>query len=394
MWRLVLMCCVVMVNIGNSVSFLKNKRQTNVTLENNILEIFNNCFCVYHYQCDNDGVIITNGERLFEERVGNEFIRCHGGKFEGEILCCRLNSTEDTREPRNPDQNITTEAPHKKPRQQHCGKQLPAINIRAFSGHEASSVNGEFPWLINIFKKKQNDWKYLCVGTLIHPRVVLTVHHYLISSKADDLRVIANSEIQMRQVGENEAFERGVEEIVKNPKYYSGGLYNDVAIIILKENYDILHIQYAINTICLKIDLPFENQNCIVLGWEKSPESKRLMLKKIELPVVGRSKCEELLRKTRVGADFTLHESHICAGGELGKDVCTGNGGSPLMCPTDNGSMLFQVGMVSWGVDCGKENVPGIYANIKHSYDWIVQELSKRNITLSDITMADIVPVN
>lgn len=46
------------------------------------------------------------------------------------------------------------------------------------------------------------------------------------------------------------------------------------------------------------------------------------ILKKVEVPVVPRDKCEQKLRRTRLGPKFILHDSFMCAGGEEGKDTC------------------------------------------------------------------------
>jgi len=46
------------------------------------------------------------------------------------------------------------------------------------------------------------------------------------------------------------------------------------------------------------------------------------ILKKIDMPIVQHDKCLDLLRKTRLGSNYHLHESFLCAGGELGKDTC------------------------------------------------------------------------
>lgn len=80
------------------------------------------------------------------------------------------------------------------------------------------------------------------------------------------------------------------------------------------------------------------NQTCLIyVGGTYQTE-----LRKVELPLVDRSDCQNRLRTTRLGAYFQLHSSFVCAGGEVNKDTCRGDGGGPLVCPTATGQ-YFQV---------------------------------------------------
>lgn len=80
----------------------------------------------------------------------------------------------------------------------------------------------------------------------------------------------------------------------------------------------------------------------------------------------------------------------MCAGGELGKDACTGknffisfkgylflnlkkkiflgDGGAPLVCFVRG--QWFVQGIVAWGVNCA-QNVPGVYMNMTNYISWI-----------------------
>ena len=54
-----------------------------------------------------------------------------------------------------------------------------------------------------------------------------------------------------------------------------------------------------------------------------------------------------------------------------------GDGGSPLVCPYENQvDRYFQAGIVSWGVGCGEEGVPGVYADLRKGYQWIMSEVA------------------
>ena len=54
-------------------------------------------------------------------------------------------------------------------------------------------------------------------------------------------------------------------------------------------------------------------------------------------------------------------------------DACSGDSGGPLFVrgPAGDGSDDVQVGIVSFGVECGNPNFPGIYARISEAYGWI-----------------------
>merc|ERR1712154_54629 len=66
-----------------------------------------------------------------------------------------------------------------------------------------------------------------------------------------------------------------------------------------------------------------------------------------------------------------------CAGGVDGKDTCRGDGGSPLVCPSKEDPQTYtQAGIVSWGVGCGEDGSPGVYASVSRAVCWIDHVLS------------------
>lgn len=73
--------------------------------------------------------------------------------------------------------------------------------------------------------------------------------------------------------------------------------------------------------------------------------------------------------------------SFICAGGEKNRDTCKGDGGSPLVCPIPGyPERYFQIGIVSWGIGCGVNGVPGVYVNVPLYVLWIDKQLRAKNL--------------
>ena len=75
---------------------------------------------------------------------------------------------------------------------------------------------------------------------------------------------------------------------------------------------------------------------------------------------------------------YILSFFQLCAGGEPGKDTCSGDGGSPLVCQAVSGRWHV-VGLVSWGIGCGVAGRPAIYTNVFHYLDFIYEAKQNGN---------------
>ncbi|KAJ8949604.1 hypothetical protein NQ318_007366, partial [Aromia moschata] len=366
---------------------IRERRQANTTVEesNTIIEVFNDCKCVYYYQCDDENYIITTGETLFNVRIKENVTRVSCvGKFQNELVCCKLRD----KTLKTPDVDVPVKKEDvQSAEKMSCGQQRTILKVRIFAGEdELTPIAGEFPWILAIFKKNS-------AGNL----------HVPLQKSPDIFKVVLNGQIGLSSIGNNTDDERNILEIIHEPNYYAGGLYNDVSLLVLDQPYATDKQKY-INTICLPPnDVQLEGTKCLIAGWGKGetaetpleadifepvalysekPQFGNRVMKKVELPFVNFDRCQDLLRQTRLGQYFKLHKSFMCAGGEAGKDACKGDGGSPLMCqfPTDN--RYFQMGIVSWGVGCGEANVPGIYANVHKFVGWIKGQLEERGLSI------------
>lgn len=218
-------------------------------------------------------------------------------------------------------------------------------------------LSAEFPWVVGIFKTdillNRSFETIQCGGSLIHSSVVLTAAHCL-NSKEETSLTIRAGQWDIEATDELYPIQKvQVMEYIIHEKYHKGGKFNDIALIFLATP---VTLAPNVNLLCLAPqNQSFDMQRCYAAGWGKNAFGEQgeyqTILKKVDLPIVPRDKCQMELRKTRLTPNYNLHSSFICAGGE-GADTCEGDGGSPLFCPLPNSSQFpvkyFQAGIVSW----------------------------------------------
>jgi len=340
--------------------------------------------CVPYYQCHN-GTIITDGAGLIDIRNGFASLTPEDSKCPGFLdVCCK-----------DPDFIPPPPPPVLAPKYiPQCGKRNNyGLGARIQGFTEGESQFGEWPHMCAVLHAKPVEQEpgyagepetvnlYQCGGSLIAPGVVLTAAHCVDKFKQNPSEVkIRCGEWDTQQETEPRPHQdRQVAALEIHPEFDARNLKNDFAVLFTSQEFD---LDDHIDTACLpQPGDKFDEATCFATGWGKdkfgAAGQYQLVMKEIDLPVVDHDTCQDKLRQTRLGGKFKLDKSFVCAGGVNGKDTCKGDGGSPLVCPSQSDPNTYiQAGIVAWGIGCGEDGTPGVYADVSQASCWIDQAVS------------------
>lgn len=231
---------------------------------------------------------------------------------------------------------------------------------------------GEWPWHAAVLEKPQD--LYVCGASLLDESWVVTAAHcvddYLASGNVSAILKVRLGEYDVSVTTEQLPYEElDVSHIMVHPQFNNLSLANDIALLrFVRPARRRPHIDVACMPHPGQVS-ETEGTRCVVTGWGRKIEDGQhsVILKEIEVPLWDDAKCQAALR-TQFGPNFVLPSTSICAGAE-GRDACDGDGGGPLVCEKDG--QWFQVGVVSFGIGCGRTNLPGVYTRLSAFDAWI-----------------------
>ncbi|EOD16364.1 hypothetical protein EMIHUDRAFT_210744 [Emiliania huxleyi CCMP1516] len=164
-----------------------------------------------------------------------------------------------------------------------------------------------------------------------------------------------------------------VETVTRHEYYVQATDENDIALLFLKRPAPCAERQIV------KLDYPRSTPNFWqgvygwVIGWgDRSTTSWRsdypYRKHEVSLPIMTNYECLEAYGNLLKGAE-TISSGMICTGSIHGKDACGGDSGGPLVSPYPEDGKPLLIGIVSWGIGCGRH--PGVYTRVAYYRDWI-----------------------
>ncbi|GJQ69477.1 hypothetical protein Trydic_g6584 [Trypoxylus dichotomus] len=239
-----------------------------------------------------------------------------------------------------------------------CG--LPNHENRIVGGRP-TAVN-KYPWIARLMY----DGHYHCGASLLTQDYVLTAAHCVRRLKRSKIRVVLGDH-DLTTTNEAPAKMRAVSAVIRHRNFDANSYNHDIALLRLRKS---VVFTKNIRPICLP-EKPLDPAGKIgtVIGWGRTAEGGMLpgIVQEVQVPILTLSQCRAMKYRASKITTYML-----CAG-RGAMDSCQGDSGGPLV--VHQGDKYEIVGIVSWGVGCGRPGYPGVYTRVSKYLNWLKYNL-------------------
>ncbi|XP_046737891.1 uncharacterized protein LOC124406501 [Diprion similis] len=225
----------------------------------------------------------------------------------------------------------------------------------------------KYPWVVRIVYDEQ----FHCGASLLTNDYVLTAAHCVRNLKKSKIRVVLGDYDQYVTT-DGVAVMRAVSAVIRHRNFDTNSYNHDVALLRLRRP---VKFTKTVRPICLpNLGSDPAGKLGTVVGWGRTSEGGTLpgQANEVQVPILSLNQCRQMkYRATRITNNM------LCAG-RGSQDSCQGDSGGPLLVP--NGDKYEIVGIVSWGVGCGRPGYPGVYTRVARYLNWIESNMKGRCI--------------
>ncbi|KAL0859631.1 hypothetical protein ABMA27_010757 [Loxostege sticticalis] len=249
---------------------------------------------------------------------------------------------------------------------------LNLVDSRIIGG--SNTVIENYPFLVQL----ERDGTQSCGGALLTRRHVLTAAHCFFDNNGNR---VAASRLRVR-VGTTrrgrDGSTRRVSTYVIHSGYNNRTMDSDIAIIVMASS-------VTLGSRVGRVRIPLQGQTVpstaplVYVGWGSIVETNSVpssVLQMVQVQKVNFTVCAENYRNVPApNGPIYLTSNMICAGrlGVGGADACQGDSGGPLL----QGNTA--VGVVSFGLGCGRAQYPGINVRVSAFSNWINATVTQFN---------------
>ncbi|KAF9405012.1 hypothetical protein HW555_014054, partial [Spodoptera exigua] len=242
------------------------------------------------------------------------------------------------------------------------------INIALVVGGR-SAQRWEFPHMdFTGDDEKSESTQWLCGGTVISERFILTAAHCIYTKALGSVSYAALGLLKRTDPKELWNIHK-IKRIIPHPEYSAPSKYHDIALLETETE-----IKFAKNLLPACLDVGKSNSRTAeASGWGRLGHKMNLAdaLQVVDLRQFEDKECADLFPPHRHLKNGYNHEKKMCYGNHKEIfDTCEGDSGGPLQ--TNQFKCQYTVvGVTSYGKNCGIPGSAGMYTRVSYYVPWI-----------------------